>query len=128
MFFSSNLGFQWVDTAISLEGFCQKSALCTDESWREIERIYVVIGQRRLKGGKTYGFALYDLNPENGSFKPISLADAGQSLSNKLAKIGLPLKKDEQESVLMIGDFWPKFTGKYLNGSLLFLQENFIRD
>ena len=114
------LDFQWVDTVISLKGFCQKSALCTsanhdqhEQQWNELEQLYLVIGSRKLKNGKTYGFALYHHNETTESFQPVTLENISHSLMGVLAKIGLPMKSDEQESVLMLGEFWPKPSGMY---------------
>ena len=103
-----------MDTVISLEGFCQKSPLCSDDSWRELEHVQIAIGQRRLaNNNKDYGFALYKREPATGALTLITLENASQSLLNVLAKIGLPLKNDEQESMLMSGDFWPKASGMF---------------
>ena len=105
-----------MDTVISLEGFCQKSPLCKDESWRQLESIQIAIGQRRLENGaKDYGFALYETDSANGSLKQITFEtlESRQSLLNVLTKIGLPIKNDEQESMLLSGEFWPKASGMF---------------
>lgn len=116
--------FQWVDTVISLAGFCEKSPLCSDETWNILNDVNIVIGNRRLSNGeKTYGYALYMNHADKKSFQQITLANASQSLSNLLTKIGMPLKDDETEASLMIGDFWPKYSDNLYYQSGLFFPE-----
>lgn len=97
---------------ISLQGICRSAPhLCDGAAEGELDRVHLVVGMRAHPSA--YTFVIFDLDPVTGKFQPLEKLSA--TLTDRLNRLGISVKPDENGALPMDGPFWPSITGKALH-------------
>lgn len=112
-----------MDTVISLQGICRNAPhLCDDATEGELDRVHLVIG--KLANPRVYSFVVFDFDQETGKFEP--LQQLSTELTDRLNRLGISVKPDENGAVPIYGRFWPSISGNVLNSNFFFELKHFF--